>query len=366
MKILFYSPLKSPNHPVPSGDRLMARLIVSALRSLGHEVSIASEMRSFMRSPEMQDALEANKREAAREIDRIVAEQSHASAPDLWFTYHPYYKAPDLLGPALARHFGIPLINAEASYSSRRNIGMWQTSQEMLLDSIRSAAVNLCFTRRDRDGLRTAVPEARLELIAPFIDSAPYLRHAPTPEPGRLITVAMMRPGDKLSSYTALAESLRLIQHLPWTLSIAGDGECRQEVEQAFATLDPKPGPKRMEWLGALPESDIAALLSRGSIFVWPGHGEAYGLAYLEAQAAGLPIVAEAIAGVPEVVEHDRTGLLTPSGDRAAFAEAISRLLSDDASRARLAGEARLFATGERSISGAAESLRRILETYVR
>ena len=357
MKILFYSPLKSPNHPVPSGDRLMARLLVRALKSLGHEVFIASEMRSFMRSSEMADALEANVADAAREIERITAEHSGSSAPDLWFTYHPYYKAPDLLGPALARHFGIPLINAEASYSSRRNIGAWRTSQEMLLDSLRHAAVNLCFTRRDRDGLKAAVPEARLELIAPFIDSEPYLQRTPAPEPGRLVTVAMMRPGDKLSSYQALAESLRLIQHLPWTLSIAGDGECRPEVERAFAPL----GLERIEWLGALQQEDIAELLSRGSVFLWPGHGEAYGLAYLEAQAAGLPVVAEAIAGVPEVVEHDRTGLLTPPGDRHAFADAIGHLLSDAETRSRLAKEARIFATGERSISGAAESLRRIL-----
>ncbi|MEV4607728.1 glycosyltransferase family 4 protein [Neorhizobium sp. LMR1-1-1.1] len=362
MKILFYSPLKSPNHPVPSGDRLMARLIVRALTSLGHEVSIASEMRSFMRSADMQDLFEANKVEAAEEIKRITAEYSGTTAPDLWFTYHPYYKAPDLLGPAIARHFGIPLINAEASYSLRRNIGVWEVSQEILLESIKSATVNLCFTRRDRDGLNAAAPEARLEMIAPFIDTAPYLKRTPSPEPGRLISVAMMRPGDKLSSYLALAESLSLIRHLPWTLSIAGDGECRQEVERAFAIFDPN----RIEWLGTLPEDEIAELLSRGSIFVWPGHGEAYGLAYLEAQAAGLPVVAEAIAGVPEVVEHGRTGLLTAQGDRTAFAEAISDLLRDDQSRERLASEARIFAGEERSISGAAENLRRILDTYVR
>lgn len=340
----------------------MARLLIRALETLGHEVCIASEMRSFMRSPDMRDAFEANKAEAAREIERIADEHSGPAAPDLWFTYHPYYKAPDLLGPVLARHFGSPLINAEASYSSRRNIGTWETSQELLLDSLKSAAANLCFTRRDLDGLKSAVPEARVELIAPFIDSTPYLQRIPAPEPGRLVTVAMMRPGDKLSSYRALAESLNLIKHLPWTLSIAGDGECRQKVEQAFAALDPN----RIEWRGALPEGEIAELLSRGSIFVWPGHGEAYGLAYLEAQAAGLPVVAEAIAGVPEVVEHDRTGLLTPPGDRTAFAEAIGRLLADNSYRARLAREARIFATEERSITGAAESLRRILETYVR
>lgn len=361
MKILFYSPLKSPNHPIPSGDRLMARLIIRALGLLGHDVAVASEMRSFMRSSDMDGLLIENMTAADEEIERIVTESAVSGRPDLWFTYHPYYKAPDLLGPKMTRHFGIPLINAEASYSTRRNIGTWKQSQDMLLQSLETAAVNLCFTRRDLDGLQAAASGARLELIQPFIDSAPYRALSLSPEPMRLVTVAMMRPGDKLSSYKALAASLELIADLPWTLSIAGDGECRQEVEAAFTSFEPD----RIEWLGALAEDAVGKLLARGSIFVWPGHGEAYGLAYLEAQAMGLPVVAEAIAGVPEVVEHDRTGLLTPVGDRSAFAEATARLLTDETLRSRLGQQARYFATEERSIAGAAEALGRILDRYV-
>jgi glycosyltransferase involved in cell wall biosynthesis len=362
MKILFYSPLKSPNHPIPSGDRLMSRLLVTAFERLGHDVVVASDMRSFMRSPDMGEVLEANMAEAEREIERIISEHAGASAPDLWFTYHPYYKAPDLLGPAVSKHFDIPRFNAEASYSGRRNIDVWKTSQDMLLETVRTAAVNLCFTHRDERGLREAIPDARLALIAPFIDCDPYLAMTPSPEPAHLVTVAMMRPGNKLSSYKALAASLGLLVDRPWTLSIAGDGECRSEVEAAFAPL----GNGRVEWLGALSQPEIAALLAKGSVFVWPGHGEAYGLAYLEAQAAGLPVVAEAVAGVPEVVEHERTGLLTPDDNNKAYADAIAKLLDDDALRTRLGRQARAFATEERSIAGAAERLNRILDIYAR
>jgi len=55
MKIAFYAPLKSPDHPVPSGDRLMARMLIAALRIGGHEVAIASDLRSFMAKPSDQD-----------------------------------------------------------------------------------------------------------------------------------------------------------------------------------------------------------------------------------------------------------------------------------------------------------------------
>ena len=66
----------------------------------------------------------------------------------------------------------------------------------------------------------------------------------------------------------------------------------------------------------------VARQLATSDIFVWPGTGEAYGIAYLEAQASGLPVVAQATAGVPTVVRHGVTGLLTAPQDDAAFAAA--------------------------------------------
>ncbi len=65
---------------------------------------------------------------------------------------------------------------------------------------------------------------------------------------------------------------------------------------------------------------------------MWPGSGEAYGIAYLEAQAAGLPVIAQWTAGVPEVVEDGVTGLLTLEGDVAAYAEAIRRMIENEPS----------------------------------
>ena len=84
-------------------------------------------------------------------------------------------------------------------------------------------------------------------------------------------------------------------------------------------------------------------VLYSAGIYVWPGYGEAYGLAYLEAQAAGLPVVAQDIAGVPEVVRDGQTGFLTPPGDVAAFASAIERLLARNDERTIMAAAARRF-----------------------
>jgi glycosyltransferase involved in cell wall biosynthesis len=360
MKIAFYSPLKSSNHAVPSGDRLMARLLIAALGRAGHQVDVVSELRSFIREPSA-EAFAGCEAQATRETDRIASLWQGEGVPDLWFCYHPYYKAPDLLGPDLARSFGLPYVTAEASHSPRRNIGPWRQSQDYVLQAIEQAAVNICLTTRDRDGLLDALPTASVATLAPFLDSTAFLAIEPQPEPHRLITVAMMRAGDKMDSYRMLACSLKQLPDIPWTLSIVGDGPCRMETEAVFASF---PAGKVI-WCGEKSPAEIAALLSQSAIYVWPGCGEAYGLAYLEAQAAGLPVVAQEIAGVPEVVLKGRTGILTPPGDVTAFAEAIGHLLTNVTTRNSMSAAARQFAREERSLDVASRRLDAILNRHV-
>lgn len=344
MKIAFYAPLKSPEHPVPSGDRLMARQLLAALSNTGNKVSVASHLRSFHRTPDT--VLPDLELRVAAEIDRLCQEWQRQGPPDLWFCYHPYYKAPDLIGPPLARRFGIPYVTAEASHSQRRNLGCWERHQDALKDLVAAAAVNICFTERDRAGLASAVPNARLARIAPFIDAESFLDLPSAPETGRLVTVAMMRSGDKLASYEALADALRQVRSPDWRLAVIGDGPERTTVEALFSVFPSG----RIEWLGELSRVAVARQLSRASLFVWPGHGEAYGLAFLEAQAAGLPVVAENVAGVPEVVLDGQTGLLTAPNDSLAIAQSIDTLLSDHPLRLRLSEAARTFVATERSL----------------
>jgi glycosyltransferase involved in cell wall biosynthesis len=355
MKIAFYAPLKSPDHPVPSGDRLMVRQLMAALAMTGHDVAVASHLRSFHRSPET--VLPDFEAAVASEIERLSLTFERQGPPDLWFCYHPYYKAPDLIGPVLARRFGLAYVTAEASYSKRRNLGCWAGYQEGLKDLVRSASLNLCFTERDRAGLAVAVPTARLARIAPFIDATPFLNQPARPQRGRLVTVAMMRPGDKLQSYAALASALAALETPDWQLTVIGDGPERSAVQALFSAFPAK----RIEWLGELPRQDVVAQLSRASLFVWPGHGEAYGLSYLEAQAAGLPVVAEHVAGVPEVVANGQTGLLTAPHDSLAFARAIDRLLSDDDQRLTMSRAARQFVAEDHALPVMAQRISSLL-----
>lgn len=359
MKVAFYSPIKPPGHPVPSGDRLMARLIIRALERGGASVDVVSEFRAFRKEPPVGGLTELTL-EAGREAERIASGWRAAGPPGLFLTYHPYYKAPDLIGPELARAFSIPYLTVEASYSRRRDAGGWAEMQAPVGTAIRAAAVNISMTGRDREGLLANFPEARTAILPPFLDAAPYLARQPDPRPGRLVTVAMMRPGDKLDSYRMLARALERMDGPDWSLSIVGDGPARAEVEAMFAGFDSR----RIVWHGQLGPDEIAALLAAGSLYVWPGCGEAYGLAYLEAAAAGLPVVAQRIAGVPEVVEDGRTGILTLAGDVEAYAGAIARLLVAPDERRRLAAGARDFVRDERSLAAGSARLMAIIREF--
>jgi glycosyltransferase involved in cell wall biosynthesis len=418
MHVGFYAPLKSPNHPVPSGDRLMARLIMQAMRLAGYTVSLVSEFRSFSRTPA---GFASRRAEGEAEATRIAAEWEASAAPDIFFSYHPYYKSPDLLGPALKRRFGIPYVTAEASFSPRRTTGEWAEVQAVAVEAFRAADLNICITKRDRKGLEGLVAADRLAMLPPFLDvegflgaqstlsgvGRPPLRFAsqttsppidggeerreladvgalPLPHAvgerwfakqtgvraqdrlsgedpiPHLITVAMMRPGDKLESYRMLAQALALCVDVEWHLTVVGDGPCRVDVQTIFSALPEG----RVNWLGELVAGKVAEALAASDFYVWPGFGEAYGLTYLEAQASGLPVVAQNIAGVPEVVIDGKTGLLTEAGNVKAYSDAIHRLIADEALRRRMGTEARRFVTTERSLERAAATMKSILARF--
>ncbi|MGQ7842944.1 glycosyltransferase family 4 protein [Granulosicoccus sp. 3-233] len=360
-KIAFYAPLKPAGHPVPSGDRLMARQLIGLLEQAACEVDVASEQRAFLRDAHDQAALQALQQSCEREVQRLTRQWQEHGAPDAWFCYHPYYKSPDLIGPVLCQAFDVPYVTAEASLSARRNEGLWADMQERVREAIELAAVNLCFTRRDRLGLQAAAPKARLADLQPFIDTQAFTTELNGHDPHHLVAVAMMRGGDKLHSYQHLASALQSLLHLPWQLSIVGDGPLQADVRQLFSAIPDT----RIHWHGQLEPAAIAQLFARCGLYVWPGCGEAYGLAYLEAQAAGLPVVAYRTAGVPEVVCDRQGGVLTPPADATAYAAAIGRLLSDTALQQRMAVAATERVQREHSTQAAVRTLQTLLQGHL-
>jgi glycosyltransferase involved in cell wall biosynthesis len=378
MRIAFYAPLKSPTHGTPSGDRRIAGLLMDALARAGHRVELASTFRSYDAGGDAPRQAALGEQGVA--LARRLAAQWRAgpaeARPDLWFTYHVYYKSPDWLGPEASAALGVPYVIAEGSLANKRAGGPWEIGHRAAADAIRRADLLLCPSRDDLEGLRSAAasPE-RIASLPPFLDPAPFRAaaarrnlerarlaqaHGLDPAVPWIAVAAMMRPGDKLASYRALAGALGRLRDIPWRLVVAGDGASRAEVEAALG--DAIPG--RAAFLGALSLKEVAAAYASADLCVWPAVNEAYGMAMLEAQAAGVPVVSCATRGVPDVVEHGRTGLLAPAGDEQALAALVRELLLDADKRSRLSAAAASFAAGERSLESAAARLAQLLARF--
>ena len=371
MRIAFYAPLKSPTHAVPSGDRRVARLLIEALERAGHVVELASTLRTyepagdFARQTWFRDQSAA----AASDLVALWSGAGRAQRPDLWFTYHVYYKAPDWMGPAVAAGLGIPYVIAEASFAPKRMQGAWSLGHAAAGESIRAASLVLCPIRDDVGCLEPLVsPPAKIRLLPPFVDPAPYRAAARNraahrkrlsaefhldPSVPWIVVAAMMRMGDKASSYSMLASTLRRLTDIPWQIVVAGDGAARGAIEAAFESA----APGRCRFLGEYGADDLASLYPACDLCLWPAVNEAYGMSLLEAQAAGIPVVSRAIRGVPDVVCHGRTGLLAPPEDEAALAELARQLLFDGNRRRKMGQAAAQFVHVERSIDSAATSL---------
>jgi glycosyltransferase involved in cell wall biosynthesis len=125
-------------------------------------------------------------------------------------------------------------------------------------------------------------------------------------------------------------------------LLVIGEGSLRDELEQHAERLDllgePCSGDRCVGTRGARPgakvlftglRDDVPAVTAALDVAVLPSYREAQGLAILEAMALRRPVVATAVGGVPEMIEHEFSGLLVEPHDSAALAKAIARLLAD-------------------------------------
>jgi glycosyltransferase involved in cell wall biosynthesis len=147
----------------------------------------------------------------------------------------------------------------------------------------------------------------------------------------RLLTVGRLQaPKDAVTLIRALAA----LRERPFEAVVVGDGPDRPAVEEEIRVLGLEPA---VELAGD--RDDVPDLLASADLFVLSSRSEGLPLSILEAMAAGLPVVASNVGGVPEAVVDGDTGLLVPPSDPQSLATAIGRLLDDPALRRRL-GEA--------------------------
>ncbi len=133
----------------------------------------------------------------------------------------------------------------------------------------------------------------------------------------------------RLVPQKALSVAFEAVRRNPdVTLLVAGDGPERAKVEAQ--------APPNARFLGAQPRERVFELLRTADAALLSSDWESFGLVAAESLAVGTPVLAAAAGGIEEVVENERNGLLVPSGDADALADAIRRFFSDPDLQARL------------------------------
>ena len=349
-QLAFYAPLKSPDHPIPSGDREIAQSLMQALaaNTSDLELTLASQLRCYDGRGEV--SVQRNIRDQANaEVERIL---NSAADWQAWVTYHNYYKAPDLIGHSVSQQLKIPYLLIEASIAKSRLNGPWADFAASADAATAAADVVFYLTEKDRVALeKYRSDKQKLVHLSPFLNQTELpVGFAKQRIKNQLLVVGMHRHGDKLASYRIVAEALGYVETPEWQLHIIGDGPARMEVETLFA-----PFGTQVKFLGVCDRNAVTAAYLQASVFVWPGVNEAFGMVYLEAQAAGLPVVAQDRAGVREVIATP--GSLSPPGDPQSIAQTIDRLLTNPAEHQAMAQAGQEFISSRHLIGSAARTL---------
>lgn len=336
MRICFYAPFKPLGHPNPSGDLIIATGLYDFLISQGHQILIASELRSrwIYLKPWRYFSIIKERINTAKRIRNF--------SPDLWLSYHCYYKAPDLLGAALCKKFDIPYCIFQGIYSTkqRRNlkgkIGFYLNRHSLL-------QANQLFSNRkvDLKNLRRIIPEEQIAYIKPGIFPESFSFDQKERERMRqlwqitdepvILSAAMFRPDVKTEGLSWMIKTLSKLatENIPFKLVIAGDGSERETLVKLAERLLPN----RVIFTGKIKREKMYQFYSAGDIFAFPGIRESLGMVYLEAQSCGLPTIAFNNGGIPEVVEQEKTAFLTTPFDEDSFCLRIKQLLQDKQQR---------------------------------
>jgi glycosyltransferase involved in cell wall biosynthesis len=138
----------------------------------------------------------------------------------------------------------------------------------------------------------------------------------------------------RLGRQKALGGALQALAGTPdVTLVVAGDGPERAALERRVSELGLA---GRVRFLGSVPRETVLRLFGAADASLLPSAWENFPHTVVESLAVGRPVIATAVGGVPEVVRDGENGLLVPSGDPVALADAIGRFFGDDALRTKL------------------------------
>jgi glycosyltransferase involved in cell wall biosynthesis len=177
------------------------------------------------------------------------------------------------------------------------------------------------------------VGAARISVVEPGTDPAPLHR----PHPGAPLELLCVASLTKRKGHAVLFDALARLRGRPWHLTCAGSLTSDRELVASLRAQVERLGLRdRVTFLGELAPESLGELYARADIFVLASYLEGYGMAFAEALARGIPIVATSGGAVASTVPSAASRLVPP-GDIDALAGALEELLDSEVERARLA-----------------------------
>lgn len=277
---------------------------------------------------------------------------------------HTQLEWSNILGPPMSRVLGLPSVatlhnTAELAGKAARRLRLMQ----FVLRHLSERIICVCEPLRKDEMTRFGMPPAKVVTLHNGIDLSAFdgtaqsrrraiRRSFNLPEAAPvMVTVAVLRAQKGISTMiAAMPEILRRVPDAHYL--VVGDGPLRAELTAAAAPLG-----GRIVFAGL--RMDIPAVLQAADLFVLPSLFDPLPTVLMEAMAAGLPIVATAVDGVPEMVTPEMNGVLVPPNAPAALAEACVRLLTAPetaramGTRGRIVAEERFSASAHAARLGA-------------
>jgi glycosyltransferase involved in cell wall biosynthesis len=333
----------------PTGGYAYDRRIIAELAALGWRIDVLTLGDGFpFPTADTRAAARARLAELPPVPPVVVDGLAFGALPDEAQALHTSHRLIALVHHPLALETGLTTVDRDALRTSERS------ALRRAHHVVATSATTAQLLSTDYD-----VPTDRLSVVAPGTD-----RVAPRPRKREgevvLLSVGAVIPR---KGYDVLVAALAQLKQLPWRLVIAGDrarsvDTCRR-LEANIAGLGLA---DRIALLGAVSEGALASLYADCDLFVLPSRFEGYGMAYAEAIAHGVPVVATSAGAIPDTVPA-AAGVLLPPDDVDALALALRRLIENPADRERLAAAARAVTFPSWREQGALFA--RVLETLV-
>jgi glycosyltransferase involved in cell wall biosynthesis len=276
-------------------------------------------------------------------LARMLARELRAFRPEVVVAQSPYEAAAALAARRLARSRAKVLLEVHGDWRTATRLygSPLRRHLEPLSEAVAAAAI------RRADAVRTVsdftsrlVKELGVRPAAQFttyFDASAFHERPPLPLPEqpRAVFVGVL---ERYKNVGGLAESWRLAApRVPGaTLLVVGRGRETASIARLVHEL-----PEQTRWVERLAPAEVAVALDESSLLVLPSFSEGLPRVAMEAFARGRPVVGSRAGGIPDIVEDGVNGLLVPSGDAEALADALVRALGDRALLERLADGAR-------------------------